>query len=139
MIKTLKRWLKRSPKELENFPSICSNLNGTNPNGPNCWNATKLILKATDNVEFVSELSMKSWLRTNTKKTGEYHRPKAGTILVFWNGRELVHTAVYISDKLLWHKVGYLGKYEVATRERVEQTYMSSSTRTEYRKQKKSK
>lgn len=123
MLKTIARYFRKGPKELKDFPKICGKVNGTEPNGPNCWNATQLILGKKRKQQYVSPEEMIAWLKLNTKRV-KVKKAETKMILVMWRKKTLIHTAVYINDEgLMWHKAGYAGRYEIATEKEVKARY----------------
>lgn len=94
---------------------------GTSPQGPNCWNATQMFHDEKIQQGYTSPGKMNNWLRMHTEQVTDI---KPHDILVFRaDGKELLHTAVALTSRTLFHKKGCWGPYEVLPRVSVVKRY----------------
>lgn len=89
--------------------------------GPNCWNATIMFHDKTKNEDHVEESEMNHWLRENTVIVNDYLMN--GDILVIRNGRELWHTAIFLTNDMMFHKIGCNGPYRIESEKQVKAHY----------------
>lgn len=70
----------------------------------NCWGATLYALNEISELCWVKVRRMADFLAHNTELYSG--KLKKADILVIWNGKELLHTAIYIGGGKFWHKMG---------------------------------
>lgn len=72
----------------------------------NCWGATLYALNFIDYLEWIDRGQMQDFLNKQTYGICE-NQIEEGDILVLYDEFEdLIHTAVYIGNKMFWHKLG---------------------------------
>lgn len=103
--------------EWDTLPPIVRGLTGHNQRGANCWNATLLYHGVADKIEYTSDAEMEDFLHDKTINVSS-EPAKIGDVIVLWDDNgELVHTAVYLGDWKVWHKVGMYNErgYEITS------------------------
>jgi len=93
------------------MPSILNQSNlkeaeslGKNGDGSfNCWGGTLFVLDENDTLEWVCCTDMEMFLDENTSLVEDR---QSGDILALYLWGDLVHTAVFIDENTLWHKIG---------------------------------
>ena len=126
-------WFKKKPEvNMQGMPSNVVKLTGNREEGPNCWNATILFFNNAAEVGYTSPEQMVEWLSTKTVE--DVHKLcKIGSILALYDeDDELIHTAVYVSPGILWHKRGVSGRWEFVTERQLKVIYFEA-TRKEHR------
>lgn len=126
-------WFKKKPEiNLSGMPENVMRLTGEKKVGPNCWNATILFFEPTEEARYTSPEEMTEWLNSNTA-IDEYKFCAVGSILALYNNKDLlIHTAVYVSPGILWHKRGIGGHWEFVTERQLKAIYFEAKRR-EYR------
>lgn len=85
----------------------------------NCWGGTLFVLDKIETLEWVCGTDMEKFLNTKTYIVKDREK---GNILCLYLCGQLQHTAVYIDENRLWHKLGSNGsEYEIE--ELVKQCY----------------
>lgn len=123
-------WFKKKPEvNMQGMPSNVVKLTGNKVQGPNCWNATILFFNPEAEVGYTSPEQMVEWLNNNTTED-QYKFCAVGSILALYNeADELIHTAVYVSPGILWHKRGIGGHWEFVTERQLKAIYFEAKRR----------
>jgi len=88
----------------------------------NCWGCTLFILDSVDYLDWASRSDIEDFITDETLPVYNHEKIQAGDILVLYDKDSVIHTAVYLSDKKLFHKVGD-EQAEFADEERVKDIY----------------
>jgi len=123
-------WFKKKVEvNTSGLPENVVRLTGNKVVGPNCWNATILFFKPEEQARYVSPEEMDYWLNYHTV-ADEYKFCAVGSILALYNAAdELIHTAVYVSPGVLWHKRGIGGHWEFVTERQLKAIYFEAKRR----------
>ena len=118
------KWFNKKEKtvDISGLPPVILQLNDTTEYGPNCWNATIKYFDPNEPTQFVSCGDMALWLDRNTEED-IYKLQATGSILALYDENSLIHTAVYVSPGILWHKRGCSGPYEFITEKQLRLVY----------------
>lgn len=117
-------WWKRKPKfDTSNVPKHIMPLINTKKAGPNCWNATILFFKPSEEIRYVSPEEMIDWIHANTSDD-EYKLCRPGDIFAMSNEDSgLLHTAVWVAPGILFHKRGIANEWEFVTEKQIRTIY----------------
>ena len=79
----------------------------------NCWGATLFVLGRVDDLHWAENEEMADFIENETEPTKPTEYIEVGDILVLFENERILHTAVYLSEDKLFHKVG--GKHSEFT------------------------
>ena len=96
LLLSLKALLPAFAKRATNARASCE--------GPNCWNATLNFHDPRRGLGYTGEWRMKAALLLDYRRLRPGDSLRYGDVVAFYEGRELLHTAVYVDGNLLWHK-----------------------------------
>lgn len=86
------------------IPSPLRELLGTRRHGPNCWNATSVYFGWEKEVKYTDDSTLLAYIDKHTVEVSKCD--DKDTIMLFFKGRELIHSAVFVAPNMLFHKYG---------------------------------
>lgn len=119
---------KRKPKfDTSNVPQHIMPLIDKKKSGPNCWNATILFFKPSEEIRYVSPQEMVDWINEHTYED-EMKLCRPGHIIALSNEEQgLLHTAVWVAPGILFHKRGIANEWEFTTEKKMREVYFEAT------------
>jgi hypothetical protein len=75
-------------------------------NGPNCHNTALNVIGHDNAKRYTHYVELEYYLRRDFRELYSYEKPEFGDLVVYYDWGEIEHSAIYISETMVFHKAG---------------------------------